>query len=75
MPYEWQRNNGMPDFTRSGNDTGGGSGRLVWLLVVLAVLGGFVLFNAFSNATPPAATPDAAQSEPATAPVPASPAE
>ncbi|WP_111735073.1 hypothetical protein [Roseovarius amoyensis] len=45
MAHEWRKSRDMPDFTRNGNETGGG--RLVWLLVVLAVLGGLVLASTF----------------------------
>ncbi len=45
MPSPRRRD--VPDFSRSGNDTGSG-GRLVWLLVVLALLAGLVLFSSFS---------------------------
>lgn len=47
MSYEWQRSHNRPDFTRKGNDTGGG--RLHWLVIVLAALGLFVLVSAFSS--------------------------
>lgn len=51
MAQEWRKSRDMPDFTRSGNDMGGG--RLVWLLVVLAVLGGLVLASTFVFSTLP----------------------
>lgn len=59
MSYEWQRSRDMPDFTRSGQSTASG-GRLVWLLVVIAVLGGFVLFSAFSYGPTPVEHPGGA---------------
>jgi len=46
MAHEWRKSRNMPDFTRNGNETTGG-GRLAWLLVVLAVLGGLVLASTF----------------------------
>lgn len=42
------RRRDIPDFSRSGNETASG-GRLVWLLLVLALLAGLVLFSAFRH--------------------------
>ncbi len=52
MAYDWRRSRDMPDFTRNGNDMGGG--RLWWLLVVLAALGGLVLASTFVFSSLPA---------------------
>ncbi|MEQ9258962.1 MAG: hypothetical protein RIG84_07665 [Roseovarius sp.] len=52
MSYEWQRSKDMPDFTRTGQQ-GASSGRLGWLVLVLALLGGAVLVSFIGSATTP----------------------
>ena len=48
-----RKNNRLPDFTRAAADAPDPGGRLVWLLVAVALLGGAVLFTA-SNEAPSA---------------------
>ncbi len=66
MAQEWRKSRDMPDFTRNGNEATGG-GRLVWLLVVLAVLGGLVLASTFIQLPLPATDEDGAVRIPAPA--------
>jgi len=62
-----RKNNRLPDFTRAAADAPDPGGRLVWLLVAVALLGGAVLFSAvgYSPASdePAAANPDVAATD------------
>ncbi|WP_397544763.1 hypothetical protein [Roseovarius salis] len=65
MAHNWQRTHDMPDFTRSGQDTAGG-GRLVWLVIVVALLGGLVLASAISYGPAPVEQTGGADGAPVT---------